>query len=77
MTRKEAIQKLSQEPLDETEIRNEFKFVCEKLDISKEYLQNLMQSENKSFRHYKSNYKIIQFFVKILRLIGWEKRIIR
>lgn len=77
MTRHDAIQKLKNEPLDEIDIKNEFKFVCEKLDISKEYLENLMLSENKSFKDYKSNYKYIQFFVRLLRLIGWERRIIR
>ncbi len=77
MTRHEAIKKLKNEPLDEIDIKNEFKFVCEKLDISEDYLENLMRSENRSFKDYKSNYKYIQFFVKLLRLIGWERRIIR
>ena len=77
MTRHEAIKKLKNEPLDEIDIKNEFKFVCEKLDISEDHLKNLMRSENRSFKDYKSNYKYIQFFVKLLRLIGWERRIIR
>ncbi len=77
MTRDDAINKLKEEPLEENEIKNEFRFVCEKLDVSEEYLINLMQGNNKSFKDYKSNYKYIQFFVKLLRLIGWERRIIR
>ena len=75
MTRHEAIKKLKNEPLDEIDIKNEFKFVCEKLDISEDHLEII--SENRSFKDYKSNYKYIQFFVKLLRLIGWERRIIR
>ena len=77
MTRKDAIERLKSEPLEENDIKNEFRYVCEKLDISEEYLENLMRSENKCFKDYKSNYKYIQFFVKLLRFIGWEKRIIR
>ncbi len=77
MTRKEAIKKLKDEPIEDIDIKNEFRFVCEKLDITEEYLEKLMQSENKGFKDYKSNYKYIQFFVKLLRFIGWEKRIIR
>ena len=77
MTRKEALKKLTHEPIEENDIKNEFRFVCEKLDISQEYLKNLMQSKNKSFKDYKSNYRYIQFFVKLLRLIGLERRIIR
>ena len=37
-------QKIKNEPLDEIDIKNEFKFVCEKLDIS-EYLENLMRKQ--------------------------------
>ena len=77
MTRKIALQKLKMNPLNDSEIRSEFKFVCEKLDISVEYLNSLMNGENKTFKDYKSNYYIIQCFVKLLRLVGWEKRIIR
>ena len=76
-TRKQAISKLNDEPMNDIDIKNEFRFVSEKLDISEEYLENLMLSENKCFKDYKSNYKYIQFFVKLLRFIGWEKRIIR
>ena len=77
MNRDEAIKKLLDDPLSKNEIRNEFKFVAEKLDISDDYLNKLMLNKNKSFKDYKSNYYIIQFFVKLFRLIGWEKRIIR
>ena len=77
MTRDEALKKLLDDPLSKNEIRNEFKFVAEKLDISNDYLNKLLNDKNKSFKNYKSNYYIIQFFVKLLRLIGWEKRIIR
>ena len=77
MTRDEALKKLKDDPLSENEIRNEFKFVAEKLDISNDYLNQLLYKKNKSFKNYKSNYYIIQFFVKLSRLMGLEKRLIR
>jgi N-acetyl sugar amidotransferase len=77
MTRSNALKKLSKNPLSELEIRNEFKFVCEKLDVTEEFLKNLMNGDNKNFKDYKSNHNIIQFFIKLAKIIGLEKRIIR
>ena len=39
--------------------------------------KSLMNGKNKSFKDYKSNYFLINFFTKLLRLFGLEKRIIQ
>jgi len=77
MKREEALIKLSKSPFDQQEIDNEFNFVCKKLDISEDELRNIMAKRNKSFKDYKSRYHIIQFFVKLLRFLGIEHRLIR
>lgn len=77
MKREEALIKLSKLPFDQQEIENEFNFVCKKLDISEDELRNIMTQSNKSFKDYKSSYYIIQFFVKLLRFLGVEHRLIR
>ena len=77
MTREKAINKLSKSPFDQTEIDKEFNFVCKKLDISEEKLKSIMNQSNKSFKSYKSSYYLIQFFVKLLRAVGMETRLIR
>ena len=77
MKREEALIKLSKSPFDQQEIDNEFNFVCKKLDISEDELRNIMAKRNKSFKDYNSRYHIIQFFVKLLRFLGIEHRLIR
>jgi len=77
MNREDAIEKLSNYPINEKEIKNEFSFISKKLDISEEELNILLEGKNKSFKDYKSSYLIIQFFVKLLRFFKLESRLIR
>ena len=77
MSREEAIEKLSNYPINEKEIKNEFSFISKKLDISEDELNTLLNGDNKSFKDYKSSYLIIQFFVKLLRFLKIEPRLIR
>ena len=77
MSRKEAIEKLKSYPLSEDEINNEFRFISKKLDITEENLRTLLNDKNKSFKDYKSSYYIIQFFVKLMRFLKIESRLIR
>jgi N-acetyl sugar amidotransferase len=76
MTRDEALIKLNDPPYKD-EIEDDFEYVANKLEITVENLKNLMEQENKTFRDFKSNYKLINFFTKILRLLRIEKRIIQ
>ena len=71
MTREDALKKISVAPYTE-EIEDDFEYVVNKLEISVE-LKNLMNGENKSFRDYNSNYLLINFFTKLVRLAGIEK----
>ena len=77
VSRIEALEKLSKKPIDDDEARNEFNFVSKKLEISENELRLIMQGDNKSFKDYKSSHSIIQFFVKLLRLLKIETRLIR
>tara|TARA_Y200000002_G_scaffold171300_1_gene141394 strand:- start:16 stop:1155 length:1140 start_codon:yes stop_codon:yes gene_type:complete len=76
MTRDEALIELQNPPYSE-EIEDDFEYVANKLEISVNDLKNLMKQKNKTFRDYKSNYNLINFFTKILRLLKIEKRIIQ
>ena len=75
MTREDALKKIFVAPYTE-EIEDDFEYVANKLEISVMELKNLMNGENKSFRDYNSNYLLINFFTKLARLAGIEKRII-
>ena len=76
MTRDEALHKLQKPPYEE-EIEDDFEYVSNKLEISVQNLKDLMSEKNKSFKDYKSNYQLINFFTKILRFLKIEKRIIQ
>ena len=75
--RDEALKILSNDPINETDAKNEFNFVCKKLEITENELNNIMKSKNKMFGDYKSNYYLIQFFVKVCRFLRIENRLIR
>ena len=77
ISREEALSKLKLNPISDEEAKNEFNFVCKKLEISENELTHIMNGENKSFKDYKSSYFLIQFCVKLLRLFKIERRLIR
>ena len=77
MSRDEAIKKLEKDPINERDAKNEFSYVCKKLEISEDELNLIMNGKNKSFKDYKSLFKIIQFFAKILHFFKLESRLIR
>jgi len=77
ISREEALSKLKLNPISDEEAKNEFNFVCKKLEISENELTYIMNGENKSFKDYKSSYFLIQFCVKLLRLFKIERRLIR
>jgi N-acetyl sugar amidotransferase len=76
MTREDALEKINKPPFS-YEIDDDFEYVANKLEISTSDLKTLMNDKNKSFRDYKSNYHLINFFTKLLRVFGLEKRIIQ
>ncbi len=77
MSRDEAIKKLEKDPISERDAKNEFSYVCKKLEISEDELNLIMNGKNKSFKDYKSLFLIIQFFAKILLFFKLESRLIR
>ena len=77
MTREEALLRISRPELSEDFLNNEFDYVADKLDLSKEELQNIFNGENKTFYYYKSKIKLIKFGAKVLTKFGLEKRLFR
>ena len=77
MKRSEALERIKRPELDEEFLKNEFKYVAEKLDISIDELALIFNGENKTFRDYNSKIKIVDLGTKILRYLGIERRLIR
>jgi len=77
ISRDEALKKLSLNPYDDISLNNDLNYICNKLDISMNYLMELKNMPNKTYKDFKSNHKLISLGTIIYRLLGWEKRIIR
>ena len=77
MSREEALDKLKVDPISNNEIDYEIDFVSRKLNIDRKELTSFFSQENKSFRDYKSRYKLINFFTKLSQILNIEKRIIK
>ena len=77
MTREEALNRMSKPELSEDFLKQEFKYVAEKLDITVDQLKDIFNGENKSFYDYKTKIKLVKLGTKILTKLGLEKRLIR
>ncbi len=76
LSRTEAINELKNRPYSEKEKIDDFNYISKKLGISESELINLFNSKNKSFKDFKSNYHLIQFFVSLSRILKIERRLI-
>ena len=74
LSRDDALQEIKQQPYDNRIATQDMEYISDKLDISVEYFQELMQGENKTYRDYKNSYWIIKLAIKFAMLIGIEKR---
>ena len=70
---REEMKLLEREPIDKLALKKEIKYVCDKLEITETELDYYFKLEKKSFKDYKSNYFLINFFTKILNLLNIEK----
>jgi N-acetyl sugar amidotransferase len=77
MTREEALERVSKPELSEDFLKKEFEYVADKLDLSKNELQDIFDGENKTFREYKSKIKLIMLGAKFMDKLGLENRLFR
>jgi len=74
MTRKEALEKLSQQPYDEKTAMEDLEYITKRLNIKREEFLNLMNGPNKTFRDYKNNEKLLKLAIRLAIKVGLEKR---
>lgn len=77
MTREEALARISRPELSEEDLKKEFEYVANKLDLTVEELQKIYEGENKTFHDYKNKIKLIGFGAQVMRKLGLEKRLFR
>jgi hypothetical protein len=77
MTRDEALDRISRPELDETLLQQEFEYVANKLDWTKEEFQNIFEGENKTYLDYPNNWFLISLANQAMQKLGLEKRLLR
>jgi N-acetyl sugar amidotransferase len=77
MTREDALDRISKSELSEEDMKKEFEYVANKLDLTVEELQKIYEGENKTFHDYKNKIKLISLGAKVMRKLGLEKRLFR
>lgn len=74
MTREQALERISRPELSDEFMKNEFKYVANKLGLTEEELQQIFEQPNKSYRDYKNKLWLIQLGAKLINLLGIERR---
>ncbi|MBX2953629.1 MAG: N-acetyl sugar amidotransferase [Leadbetterella sp.] len=77
MTREEALDRVSRPEMPEEFLQKEFEYVANKLDLTKEELQQIFEGGNKTYKNYKSKIKIIKMGAQVMQKMGTEKRLFR
>ena len=72
MTREQAMERLTDPPLNEDVARQEFAYVARKLDISEQELRGYFHGPNRSYRDYKSQAIIYSLGARVMRFLGME-----
>lgn len=73
MTRTEALDLLKTPSFDSKTIREDFKYISNKLDISEDQLKKYFNDKNKTYKDYKNQMWMYYVGAKILRVLGFEK----
>lgn len=77
MTRDKALERISKPEMDEHFLKQEFEYVANKLGISVRELQEIFDSENKTYRDYKNKRLLIGLGARAMTILGLEKRLFR
>lgn len=72
MTRKEAMNLLKRPSYDEAEVRQEFEFIANKLDISIDELTSYLELPIRTYKDYKNQENIYRAGAKVLKALGLE-----
>ena len=77
MDRDEALKRISSPEMDENFLKQEFKYVAHKLDLSEDELYELFKIPKKYYYHYKNKRWIINLGANVMRFLGLEHRYFR
>jgi hypothetical protein len=69
--------RIAKPELDETTLIQEFEYVANKLDWTKEEFQKIFEGENKTYLDYPNNWPLISLANKAMQVLGLERRLLR
>lgn len=74
MTREEALEKIAENPYDEKQAMQDKEYIAKKLGISVKEMDEIIAGENKTWRDYKNQASMLNFFIHVAQKLGIEKR---
>lgn len=74
MSRDEAIDRISQPELSDDFMKNELKYIANKLGLTVDELHKIFEQPNKTYRDYSNKLWLIQLGGKLLNFLGIERR---
>ncbi len=77
MTREDALKRISKPEMDELFLKQEFEYVANKLDLTKEELEAIFNTSNLTYKSYRNKIGIIKLGAKLMKIFGLEKRLFR
>jgi len=77
MTREEALERIAKPEMDEHFMRQEFRYVAHKLDLTEDELQAIFEGPNKTYRDYRNKKWLIGLGANVMQKLGLEKRLFR
>jgi N-acetyl sugar amidotransferase len=77
LSRADAFEKVKTLPIDPETAKADFEFVATKLGFTVEELKAIFDGPNKSYRDYKNNMFFIDLGIRIMRFLGFERKIIK
>ncbi|MFW7343402.1 N-acetyl sugar amidotransferase [Pollutimonas sp. H1-120] len=77
MTRQDALERMSKPEMDEHFMKQEFRYIANKLDLTEDELQAIFEGPNKTYRDYKNKKWLIGLGATVMQKLGLEKRLFR
>ena len=77
MTRDEALERIAKPEMDDQFLRQEFEYVANKLDLTKDELESIFNAPNLTYAFYRNKINIIKLGAKVMKILGLEKRLFR
>lgn len=74
MTRDEALKLIAENPYDEKQAKEDQEYIAKKLGIANDEMETLITGENKTWRDYKNQANMLNFFIHTAQKVGIEKR---